>query len=185
LKSYHKKEEKADNGNNDKKEEPKKDEEKSTVGKQDYKDDDKKDEDKKDADKSISTLAELMGTLVKTISDERKATTKRFDKLAEQIKALETPAPAEEHGQNTPVKLNNEYNDDPGSSTRASEDPKDPADKESEDGSVEFVVLLTYGRFFFIFLRLFFFVVVAVIGFLFFFVVLFFLVLFFDYFIFF
>ncbi len=116
----------------DKKEEPKKDEEKKA-------EDDKKDDDKKeDADKSISNLADLVGTLVKTISSERNSTNKKFDKLAEQIKALETPAPAEEHGTNTPVKLNNEYNDEPGSDTRASEDPKDPADKESEDGSVEF-----------------------------------------------
>jgi len=138
LKQDEKEEDKKDEEkkNDDDKKDEKEEEKKTTSIKQD---DDKKDEDKKeDADKSISTLADLVGTLVKTISDERKTTTKRFDKLAEQIKALETPAPAEEHGHNTPVKLNNEYNDEPGTDTRASEDPKDPADKESEDGTVEF-----------------------------------------------
>ena len=130
-----KKEEKAEDSKDDKKDE--KDESEKT------KQDDKKDEDDKDdkdEEKSdIESLKEIIGKLAKTvhISIKQDQTWKKdiraeIDKMN---KALETPAPAEEHSAGDDVKLGNEYNDDPKPSARASEDPKE-ADSDAEDDDI-------------------------------------------------
>ena len=124
---------------NDKDEKDEKDEEKSLRSKQDdKKDEDTKDE--KDEEKSdIESLKDIVGDLAKTVHLSIKQDHKWKKDLRTEIdgmkKALETPAPAEEHSGGDEVKLGNEYNDDPKAGARASEDPKE-ADSEGEDDKI-------------------------------------------------
>lgn len=111
----------------------KKDEEKSTV-KADEKDDKKEDKDEK---KAIDTLAGLVSDLVSTIKQDRDETKKAFAKIADQIKALESPSPARENANGSTINLPKDYVDDGAGDDRQSEDAGRNAEEEDDKVHME------------------------------------------------
>lgn len=90
-------------------------------------------EDDKEKSKSIDRLAMLIGKFVDQSQKDKIATEKRFAELEKKLdKALETPAPAEDHAPNSKVKLPNDYVDEKGDE-QGSEDPKDNDEEASSD----------------------------------------------------